>query len=88
MPEPGQSYVGSYSAGPGISDPARVFGAADVAQLTNARLDQYVADKKQERQQKQAKLGKMLADLNLDGKGMFEKDIPEFVKAKQQLEAF
>jgi len=89
MPDPGLTYVsGNYTAGPGISAPSKVFGPEQVAELTNNRLDQYVQDKKQEQAKNQAKLGKMLSDLDVKPTGMFEKDLPEFVKAKQALEDF
>ena len=89
MAEQGLTFVsGNYTAGPGISAPSKVFGPEQVAELTNNRLDQYVQDKKQEQAKNQAKLAKMLSDLDVKPTGMFEKDLPEFVKSKQALEDF
>ena len=85
MPEQGLSYIGSYSAGPGISDPGKVFGAADVAILTNNRIDNYVQEANKEKAKQKALSQEMLKGLSLDTKGILPNHLEYYTKAKQEM---
>lgn len=86
----GLDYVDShYTPGPGaVVLPSEHYGVSDVMQLTNHRISQWADNRAREKTQKKAQLNKMLEGLNADTKGILDKDVPYFVKGKQDLEDF
>lgn len=86
----GLDYVDSnYTPGPGpVVLPAEKYGVSDVMEMTNQRINQWSQNKQAEQKEKRGQLRKMLEGLEVDTKDILDKDVPEFVQGKKQLEQF